>query len=374
MSDTNDESNMMSELRTRPSGSQTELHTASRGPVILSHDSSALGSSSDLELENTNDLVEKVRSLLSCDLLACDVQVSLFVATCQSYRQDTALRPFPPMFLTETGDRDIPALLSAVNRLPPLADLLRQLDAGPGAAEDKRVLALLAWVLTGGPSKLNMRTLTQAQARETIKLAEGHISSKYPQPSYVLEVKTNVTERWREDDTFWAFHGSRLDNFHSILSHGLQQHRTQNSLFGEGIYLSSDLGVCLAYSSRGEGWKHSAIGPSLSCIALAQVKHHPSVKIHTKDPGRGVVEGSEGGRVPEKYVVVRNNDLVHIRYLLVYRHQPPATGGSSNIVTTWMANNKMLLLLLGYAVLLLAIGLSNSITLRRWLRRGGWID
>lgn len=368
MSDTNDD-NIIPELRSRPSGGQTDLHSTARGPAILSHDSLT---PSQLEVENTNDLVEKVKSRLSCDLLACDVQVSLFVATCQSYRQDTALRPFPPMYLTESGDRDIPALVDAVSRLPPLTVLHRQLESGH--VEDRRLLALLAWLLTDGPSKLNMRSLTHAEARDTIKLADGHVAATYPQPSIVLEVRTTGTDRWREDDTFWAFHGSRLDNFHSILSHGLQQHRTKNSLFGEGIYLSSDLGVCLAYSSRGVGWRHSAIGQSLSCIALAQVKHHRNVKIHTKDPGRGLVEGSEGGRVPEKYVVVRNNDLVHIRYLLVYQHQPPTSPTSSNIITTWVANNKMLLLLMGYALLLLAIGMSNSVTLRRWLRRGGWVD
>jgi hypothetical protein len=35
--------------------------------------------------------------------------------------------------------------------------------------------------------------------------------------------------RWlaesEESETFHAFHGSRLDNWHSILHHGLQQHR-----------------------------------------------------------------------------------------------------------------------------------------------------
>ena len=87
----------------------------------------------------------------------------------------------------------------------------------------------------------------------------------------------------------------------------------QVSLFGEGIYLSEDLGVCLTYSSRGVGWTRSQLGNSVSCLALAQVIDHPSVKLHTDDSERGTVEGSEGGRVPDKYIVVRNNELLHIR-------------------------------------------------------------
>ena len=59
------------------------------------------------------------------------------------------------------------------------------------------------------------------------------------------------------------------------------------------------------------------------------MRQHESVKIHSEDPSRGRVEGSEGGQVPEKYIVVRNNDLLHIRYrVLIVR--TPAGGG-------WMA-------------------------------------
>jgi hypothetical protein len=48
--------------------------------------------------------------------------------------------------------------------------------------------------------------------------------------------------------------------------------------------------------------------------AVNQVRHHEDVKIHSEDPTRGRVEGSEGGQVPEKYIVARNNDLLHVRW------------------------------------------------------------
>ena len=47
--------------------------------------------------------------------------------------------------------------------------------------------------------------------------------------------------------------------------------RAKNSLFGEGIYLSPELGVCLTYSSRGLGWQASQLGSCLACVCLAQV-------------------------------------------------------------------------------------------------------
>jgi len=48
-------------------------------------------------------------------------------------------------------------------------------------------------------------------------------------------------------------------------------------------------------------------------VAVTQVMDHPSVKMYSEDLERGKVEGSIGGRVPDKYMVVRNNELLHIR-------------------------------------------------------------
>ena len=51
----------------------------------------------------------------------------------------------------------------------------------------------------------------------------------------------------------------------------------------------------------------------MSCVVLTQVLDHPSVKMYSEDGARGRVEGSVGGRVPDKYILVRNNELAHIR-------------------------------------------------------------
>jgi hypothetical protein len=61
-------------------------------------------------------------------------------------------------------------------------------------------------------------------------------------------------------------------------------------------------------------WYSTGIEVKKCVFFLLKVRHHESVKIHSEDPTRGRVEGSEGGQVPEKYIVVRNNDLLHIRY------------------------------------------------------------
>jgi len=323
------------------------------------------------EDEDTSYLYTKLFDMLKSDLLACDVQLSLFIAACESYRQDSTVRPFPPMYIVD-GERDIESLLLAIRKLPKIAKILSTLEEG-GALEVK-ILKLLVWVLSGGPLNLKIHSLDNEETLAALELAD---TGNHPKPSHVFAVTTNSTNRWISETegkrTCWAYHGSRLDNFYSILNYGLQQHRTKVSLFGEGIYLSEDLGVCLAYSSRGVGWSRSMLGSSVSCMALAQVLDHPNVKVHSEDNERGSVEGSEGGRVPDKYIVVRNNELLHIRYLLVYKHSSAAASCISNSKLLTFANkHRMILLAVAYIGMLALIGMSKSVIVQRWLRKIGW--
>jgi len=323
---------------------------------------------------------EEVRAsllrLLDQDLLACDVQLSLFVAAASSYRQDTTLRPFPPFFLTSNGERDVEGLQAALASLPSLEDVRRGLNES-SATLSAKLLKLLLWVFGGG---LRLRCLSKTEAERVMNLpgrdSATSKSSSHPQPQVVLEVQGPGLSSWEErvsnESDLWAFHGSRLDNFHSILNFGLQQHRNKVSLFGEGIYLARDLGVCLAYSHRGQTWQKSALGNSISAVAVAQVLDHPTqVNLHSAD-ARGEVEGSEGGRLPDMYVVVRNNELLKIRYIMIYRHETSALRAGRGIIAAWVGRNRMLLLLLAYAAMLALIGLANSQWVKRWLRRKGF--
>ena len=177
-------------------------------------------------------------------------QLSLFVAASTSYRHDTTLRPFPPMFMLNNQDKDVTSLSSALDDLPSLAVLKQKLKLGQMDL-DLKLLKLVVWILNGGNSNLKLKTLSDEEKKTISNLRNFE---KHPRPHYIFEVCTNGTGRWSEavkdKKTLWAFHGSRLDNFYSILNYGLQQHLNKTGLFGEGIYLCEDLGVCLTYSSQ----------------------------------------------------------------------------------------------------------------------------
>ena len=218
------------------------------------------------------------------------------------------------MFLLEDQVKDVVGLTRILDQLPSLENLRRDLKAGKLDLEGK-ILQLIVWILRGGTSNLRLRTLSED---ERLKVSDCEGMKQHARPQYILEVTTRTTPRWlqtvRDKKTHWAFHGSRLDNFHSILHYGLQQHLNKTGLFGEGIYLCEDLGVCLTYSHQGLAWRSSALGQAVSCVVMTEVVDHPSVKMYSQDRARGLVEGSVGGNIPDKYILVRNNDLVHIRF------------------------------------------------------------
>ena len=57
---------------------------------------------------------ELVRSCLQRDPVAADLRLSLFMAAVQSYKRDSMLRPFPPLYLA--GDnKDFEALVGTLD-------------------------------------------------------------------------------------------------------------------------------------------------------------------------------------------------------------------------------------------------------------------
>ncbi|XP_030313295.1 protein mono-ADP-ribosyltransferase PARP16 isoform X2 [Calypte anna] len=243
----------------------------------------------------SGEAASRFREAVGRDPLAADLRCSLFAAALQSYKRDSALRPFPGRYYSGDNSKDF--LFEVV---------------------------------------------------------------------YCDQMNTKFAETKGERDLIYAFHGSRLENFHSILHNGLHCHLNRTSLFGEGTYLTSDLSLALLYSPHGLGWQHSALGSILSCVAVCEIIDHPDVKCQVKkkdsegiDRKRARVKNSEGGDVPQKYFVVTNNQLLQVKYLLVYsqkQHRRPSNQSS------WFYTHRFAVMMLLYLLLLIVIGASNSPT------------
>ncbi|XP_034849620.1 protein mono-ADP-ribosyltransferase PARP16 isoform X5 [Mirounga leonina] len=257
-----------------------------------------------------------VREAAGRDVLAADLRCSLFVSALRSYKRDSVLRPFPASY-ARRDCKDFEALFEKIQKL------------------------------TGAPH------------------------TPVPVPDFLFEIEysnpanAKFYETKGERDLIYAFHGSRLENFHSIIHNGLHCHLNKTSLFGEGTYLTSDLSLALIYSPHGLGWQRSLLGPILSCVAVCEVIDHPDVKCQTKkkdskeiDRRRARIKHSEGGDIPPKYFVVTNNQLLRVKYLLVYSQKQPSSRPSSQL--SWFSSHWFTVVLSLYLLLLLIVSAISS--------------
>ncbi|XP_022106191.1 mono [ADP-ribose] polymerase PARP16-like [Acanthaster planci] len=326
--------------------------------------------------------ISKVLAKIQSDETAADLQWSLFQSALNSYRRDSVLRPFPPTLPASTPnnqEKDYTALKSVADEVPNLRNLVQARDKSKLISE--QAWRLLSWVLLQNPLTVHWHNKSKFQQ---IQELTGE-SSYQVTPSHVFEVQYSSASSQKFDelrqsrDLIYAYHGSRLDNFYSILHNGLHAHMNKNSLFGEGTYLSSDLSVSMPYSPIGTAWEGSSLGTTLSCVAVCELIDHPDVKCQTRDRSSNANDGrrrshapqSMGGEVPEKYYVVTNNEVVRLKYLLVFADKTKSKRSSQprSKVMTFVCNHLFALCMLGYLIVLLLIGLLNSRTFQTFYRK-----
>ncbi|XP_049541628.1 protein mono-ADP-ribosyltransferase PARP16-like [Anopheles darlingi] len=350
-----------------------------------------------MESSSSPTLIEGKRRALkeaiSRDPAAADLRFSLFVSAARSFRYDSCLQPFPPDFIVK-GEKNIDQLCRVIETIPPISELANDLTGGLGA-DDERAVSLLHWIFCGQPLYPALRTVPRSSHDEVLAKCPCH--AKYQQPSHIFEVvhrdDQSAERLFRENASHFrtrhAYHGSRLFNFHSILQYGLQQHLNKVSMFGQGIYLSAELHVSQMFASTGSAWNRSTLGTHLSCIALCEYVDNPNYVVSQE--GTPSPEGSNDSSFPERYVLVKNNEMVQVRYLLLYGTtkeakaslpQQPVTTALATSNTTdpavhpaaaaylrarppsrfvqWFADNKGFALIGGYVGLLLIVGFVNS--------------
>ncbi|XP_058464519.1 protein mono-ADP-ribosyltransferase PARP16 [Malaya genurostris] len=310
-----------------------------------------------------------LKDVLSRDFKAADLQISLFVAAARSFKYDSCLQPFPPEYLVN-GEKNIEELKRILDEFPKLHEL--NLDN-----LGDRAVCLLFWILCtqSGP---RLRTVPQTEFDSV--LANAPCQATFQRPQLIFQVlhpdDSHSERKFRQNldcfPTHHAYHGSKVFNFYSILSYGLQQHLNKTALFGEGIYLSAELHVSQMFSPTGAGWTKSTLGSHLACTALCEYIDNPAY-VKCQEENQSTTD------IPEKYILVKNNDLIQVRYLLVYSSKRTVDSISTtnrtvnrlmtdqgarpvvpNRYVRWMTSNKSWLLAGGYFCMLLAIGMMNS--------------
>lgn len=189
-----------------------------------------------------------------------------------------------------------------------------------------------------------------------------HRHRKLASPQLIIELSYSpeLEERFQSHASshggvLYAFHGSQVENFHSIVHNGLLSLFNKTAAFGEGTYLSTELGVCLNWSPSGALWPRSSLPHTACCVAVCEVVKHPTVMSRYQSGG----EPSLQQKVPDKYFVIANDELVRVKYVLVFgrlRKRRRVGAGTCS----WVLQHKFLLVVAVYVLFLLCMGVLNS--------------
>lgn len=254
-----------------------------------------LGASISAEINNCGDLV--------------DLLISMCLSALNSGRADKIFQDsFPSDFVVKNNGktvRDFDQMKQIITKLPSLTELKGKDLVGIKALVEPihpKAYHLLRWIITSNRSHL-------------VSLPESkHIKEMSTPHQYMLlmstpEKEAKFNELKNNYGSFYAWHGSPMENWHAILRSGLKNlsnktgYMLHGAAHGPGIYLAPNSGTSGSYMRSGKGWEQSQFGPIVSCLALCEVINHPSVK----------------GRDHKQWCyVVENEEFVMTRFFFIY--------------------------------------------------------
>lgn len=304
--------------------------------------------------ERKQQRAQEVLQVIMAQASACELKWSLFYSAVNG--NPSAIKPCPPEFLDQsTNDLQLELLQATARQVPAFEQL-------PAAAESlpENVIDLLHWTLVQCKDP-QFKLIVPANYPAPLQRS---LTTKPPSqwPQYVFEVlpntESNAEKKFQQhkaqyspDSASFAFHGSKLESFFSILNFGLAQHLCKRDLYGDGAYLSTAMDVAMNFSGQGTSWPNSHLfGDHYSCLAYCEYVPNP---MHIR---------SDPKKIPKSYIVLTNNEIVRVRYVLVFTKAPKRrwrTGDSPNTVTEWSSGAKITIGVILYLCLLGFVGIYN---------------
>eukprot|EP01084_Bolivina_argentea_P031267 57871_1 len=157
----------------------------------------------------------------------------------------------------------------------------------------------LIWVITSNRA-LIMKLEENQQIKEIKTPYQFVMRSQTPERAEQFNQK-----RANKGSVFYAWHGSGIFNWHSILRMGLKnysntKYMSAGAAYGSGVYCAEHSATSLGYCTRGAGgmtWKGSRFGANVCCMALCEIVGPKS----TWDKGNGIYVISDEACVATRY-------------------------------------------------------------------------
>jgi len=214
------------------------------------------------------------------------VDLLLFLAkeACASSRRDIIFDPFPTIFdpadpthqrkILDAEHKDFSRAQAEMAKIPLVSDIIKRNPSNPdvrGAwvSAGPYCAPLANWVISS--NRCFFVKLTPDIAIKEINGEQFLMLSAPP------ETENAFRSLRKQHGSVFAFHGSSIENWHSIIRNGLKnasgtKFQVNGTAYGSGIYMSPNLSYAMGYSS--------SVG---CCVAVLEVINTSAIKRHNAD-------------------------------------------------------------------------------------------
>jgi len=265
------------------------------------------------------------------DLLVCFATVAA-----KSPRNTVIFEPYPTIFdpkdpkkmILDPKNKDFTQVTAILTKFPSVemmsqakdfTDMKKQMDKA-----HQHAYSLLQWIITSNRSHV-VKMNTDKQIKSMVTPHQYLLLSAPP------EKEAKFRQLKEQHGSVFAFHGSSIENWHSILRQGLKNAsgtklQMNGAAYGSGIYLSphaaTSFGYCRMYntnSTTSSGGNRFLDSTNMNCIAICEVINKDIKK-----------NGSIWVMPHEDYVVTR--------FFFVYTSANTGNANNSNCETQQFTN------------------------------------
>jgi hypothetical protein len=239
-----------------------------------------------------------------------DLLIGMTYAAAVSNRRNKIFEPFPPHF-DINGTRNYDGVCKVLNNFPSVKDMLKNSNNEKSLCKylGSDEYEMLTWILSN--SRVAMLKMPEKK-----RISEMNTEHQYMMLVDNPERSAEFAKARAKHGSYFAFHGSSPENWHSILRRGLinasnTDLMTTGAAYGSGVYMAEDSSTSFGYARQGSGWKKSIFGDTsgLQCMAICEVVKLPGVPT-----------------TPNPYYVVENVNAITPRFFLFYPR-----GGNVNV-------------------------------------------
>ncbi|KAM0276698.1 hypothetical protein ACHAQH_006466 [Verticillium albo-atrum] len=242
------------------------------------------------------------------------------------------------------------SLALILGSLPAVAVMRKHLIGKPNATIDncprvsKPSLALLRWIIASNRSMIVQIDSAadspvdgaSSQAKDKLsgipgRWAQFRFAQGSPEKEQRLMRAVMANSSTKPAPTIFAWHGSPLGNWHSIIRQGLDFSKISNGrAYGNGVYFSPEWGTGCGYAGQRSngpmhGWPRSQLQPS-AVVSLCEIVNRPEAFVSAAP-----------------HYVVKDLDWIQCRYLLVQTTAAPASQQGRDVELVSAAPDTVLL-------------------------------